>query len=68
MLNDDCSPCKNILNLIVVFFVNNYRIAGFLREDFNIALGTIRNIKICIVFVNVVICWSRDICVECTLS
>ena len=41
-----------------------YHIAGFLREDFNIALGTIRNIKIRIVFVNVVICWSRDIFVS----
>ena len=41
-----------------------YRIAGFLREDFNIALGTICNIKIRIVFVNAVICWSRDIFVS----
>ena len=36
----------------------------FLREDFNIALGTIRNIKIRIVFVNAVICWSCDIFVS----
>ena len=28
-----------------------YRTAGFLREDFNIALSTFRNIKIRIVFV-----------------
>ena len=28
-----------------------YRIAGFLREDFNIASSTFRNIKIRIVFV-----------------
>ena len=41
-----------------------YRIAGFLREDFNIASGTIRNIKIRIVFVNAVIYWSRDIFVS----
>ena len=28
-----------------------YSIAGFLREDFNIALSTFRNIKIRIIFV-----------------
>ena len=35
----------------VYVYVCMYRIAGFLREDFNITSSTFRNIKIRIVFV-----------------
>ena len=51
---------NNTVSILFLAYLT-YRIAGFLREDFNIALGTVRNIKIRIVFVNAVICWSRDI-------
>jgi len=34
-----------------------YRIAGFYHEDFNIAFGSIRNIKICVIFVKRNILW-----------
>jgi len=39
------------LTLYVCVYVCIYRIAGFYCEDFNIAFGSIRNIKIRVVFV-----------------
>ena len=38
-----------------------YRIVGFYREDFNITFGSICNIKIRVIFVNVVFCKLCDI-------
>jgi len=38
--------------------IYGYCIAGFYREDFNIAFGSIRNIKIHVIFVNRNILWQ----------
>jgi len=44
---------------LVITVIIVYHIAGFYHKDFNIAFGSIRNIKICVIFV------KRNILCKC---